>query len=112
LLTQSAKATFKNVTPGLSVHLQGDHAVTTKGDKTTVAQSATAGFTYVHEKVHFTSEAKVPLGGVVALTASLHAHPADKVSVGIKADYEVGGAPKVEAKLLGGNDESEAALSL
>jgi hypothetical protein len=108
----TAKATFKNVVPGLSLHLQGDRALTTKDEETKLSQSATAGFTYVNEKVHLTGEAKVPVGGKIALTASLHAKPVDNFSVGLKADYEVSGQPKFEGKVIGGNDQTEGAVSV
>lgn len=102
--------------PGLSAHLQGDRSVSTvkKGEETVVnvAQSATAGVTYANEKVHFTTEAKVVVPTAkVALTGSLHAKPVDHVSVGLKADWD-GEKPKAEAKLIGGTDQLEGALSL
>jgi len=113
LNTLTAKATFKNVVPGLSTHIQGDRAVVVKGDTSVVTQAASAGLTYATTQAHFSTEAKVPIGGgAVSLTSAVHVRPVDNVSVGVKADYDLGGQPRFEGKLIGGNLLTEAALSV
>eukprot|EP01127_Copromyxa_protea_P022717 TRINITY_DN82_c0_g1_i1.p2 TRINITY_DN82_c0_g1~~TRINITY_DN82_c0_g1_i1.p2 ORF type:complete len:312 (+),score=87.47 TRINITY_DN82_c0_g1_i1:26-937(+) len=107
----TAKATYSKIVPGLSAFLAGEKSVAVKGQDVVVSRSATAGLTYVHEKVHFTTEAKVPVGGNVALTGAVHVRAVDNVSVGLKTDYTVGGAAKFEGKLVGGNNKTEGAVT-
>jgi len=115
----SAKGTSKNLgTDGLNVHLQVERFVARVEKKDEepslkVTNTGTAGLQFNNDKVHFLAELKVPIQseGKLGATGSLHAKPVDNVDVGVKADWEAGGAPKFEGKLIGGNDNLEGAVS-
>jgi len=112
----SAKGTYKNLIPDLNLSLQGERSVTTETTKegTSLKESNvfTGGVAYNNSSVHFSTDVKFPLKGNLSLSSALHAKPVDNLDVGVKVDHELGGNTSVEAKVVGGTDSVEGAVTL
>jgi hypothetical protein len=115
----TAKGTYKNLfTDGFNVSVQGDRTVVLDKKEDSdpvlkVTNSVTGGAQFNNELVHFTLDVKLPVQseGKTTLSSALHGKPVDNVDVGVKVDWEAGGSPKVEGKLIGGTDKLEGAVS-